>query len=128
MKLAIYPRDILIEIDVNAISAIEASMSGATMIVHIPGVQFPVTNGRDLIEAPDFARYFVEMSPARWIRASSITSMQRFGDDYVRVLLDGVRQAFDLFPGDAPLRQVYNEFRQQLPYETPSFLALDVAA
>ncbi len=128
MRFKVYPRDIWIDVDIWNIYAIEASMSGKTMILHIPGLQIPVTNGQDYIESDAFERDFVEMSTARWIRPSAITSMQRFGDDYVRVLLDGVRQAFDLFPGDAPLRQVYTDFKQKLPAETPSFLALDVAA
>lgn len=128
MRFQVYPRNIWIDIDATDINAIEASMSGTTLIVHAPGLQIPVTNGHELLESFAFKRDFVEMSPARWIRAEAITSMQRFGDDYVRVLLDGVRQAFDLFPGDAPLRQVYNDFRQKIPTETPSFLALDVAA
>lgn len=128
MRFKVYPRDIWIDIDIWNIYAIEASMSGKTMILHVPGLQIPVTNGQDYIETDAFERDFVEMSAARWIRPSAITSMQRFGDDYVRVLLDGVRQPFDLFPGDAPLRQVYTEFKQKLPAETPSFLALDVAA
>jgi hypothetical protein len=128
VKFEVYPRNILIDVNVYDINAIEVSMSGATMIMHLPGVQIPVTNGHALLETPAFQREFVEMSPARWIRADAITSMQRFGEDYVRVMLDGVRQPFDLFPGDAPLRQVYTEFKQMLPPETPSFLALDVAA
>jgi hypothetical protein len=128
VRFKVYPRDIWIDVDIWNIYAIEASMSGKTMILHIPGLQIPVTNGQDYIESDAFERDFVEMSTARWIRPSAITSMQRFGDDYVRVLLDGVRQAFDLFPGDAPLRQVYTDFKQKLPAETPSFLALDVAA
>ena len=127
MRFQVYPRNIWIDIDAADISAIEASMSGATMIMHAPGLQIPVTNGHDLLETFAFKRDFIEMSPARWIRFDAITSMQRFGDDYVRVLLDGVRQAFDLFPGDAPLRQVYNDFRQKIPTETASFLSLDVA-
>lgn len=128
MKFEVYPYNITIEINVYDINAIEASMSGATMILHAPGLQIPVTNWHDLLETAAFKRDFVEMSPARWIRFEAITSMQRFGDDYVRVMLGGVRQPFDLFPGEAPLRQVYTEFRQKLPAETPSFLALDVAA
>lgn len=128
MRFKVYPRNIWIDVDIWNIHAIEASMSAATLIMHLPGLQVPVTNGQEFIESNAFERDFIEMSPARWIRPSAITSMQRFGDDYVRVLLDGVRQAFDLFPGDAPLRQVYTEFKQMLPAETPSFLALDVAA
>ena len=128
MRFQVYPRSIWIDVDVADINAIEASMSGATMIMHAPGLQIPVTNGNDLIETFAFKRDFVEMSPARWIRADAITSTHRFGDDYVRVLLDGVRQAFDLFPGDAPLRQIYNEFRQMLPLGAPTFDELDVAA
>lgn len=128
MRFKVYPRNIWIDVDIWNIHAIEASMSGATLIMHLPGLQVPVTNGQEFIESNAFERDFIEMSAARWIRPSAITSMQRFGDDYVRVLLDGVRQPFDLFPGDAPLRQVYTEFKQKLPAETPSFLALDVAA
>ena len=128
MRFQVYPRSIWIDVDIWNIYAIEASMSGATMIMHVPGLQIPVTNGQDYIESAAFKRDFVEMSPARWIRPSAITSMQRFGDDYVRVLLDGVRQAFDLFPGDAPLRQVYNAFRAMLPPGAPTFDELDVAA
>lgn len=128
MRFEVYPRSITIDVSIYDVHAIEASMSGATMILHVPGLQIPVLNGPDFLNSATFARDFIEMSPARWIRPSAITSMQRFGDDYVRVLLDGVRQAFDLFPGDAPLRQVYTEFKQKLPAETPSFLALDVAA
>ena len=128
MRFQVYPRSIWIDVDVADINAIEASMSGATMIIHAPGLQIPVTNGHDLLETFAFKRDFIEMSPARWIRADAITSTHRFGDDYVRVLLDGVRQAFDLFPGDAPLRQVYNAFRATLPLGAPTFEELDVAA
>ena len=129
MRFKVYPRDIWIDVDIWNIYAIEASMSGKTMILHVPGLQIPVTNGQDYIETDAFARDFVEMSAARWIRPSTITSMQRFGDDYVRVLLSGVRQPFDLFPSETvSLREVYTDFKQRLPAETPSFLALDVAA
>ena len=128
MRFQVYPRNIWIDIDPIYLNAIEASMSGATMILHAPGLQIPVTNGHDLLGIASFKRDFIEMSPARWIRFEVITSLQRFGDDYVRVLLDGVRQAFDLFPGDAPLRQVYNAFRAMLPLGAPTFEELDVAA
>jgi hypothetical protein len=128
VRFQVYPRNIWIDIDPIYLNAIEASMSGATMIMHAPGLQIPVTNGHDLLETFAFKRDFIEMSPARWIRFDAITSMQRFGDDYVRVLLDGVRQAFDLFSGDAPLRQVYNVFRAMLPLGAPTFEELDVAA
>jgi hypothetical protein len=97
------------------------------MIVHAPGLQFPVLNGVEFIESDAFARDFVEMSAQRWIRASAVRSIQRVGDDYVRVTLDGVRQYFDLFPGDASLKQVYKEFQNKLP-GAPSFLSLEVAA
>ena len=127
MKFQVYPRGIWMTLDDFNVQAIETSMSGATMIVHAPGLQFPVMNGVEFIEAETFARDFVEMSPQRWIRVSAIKSMQRFGDDYIRVVLEDVRQFFDLFPGDASLKQVYNEFRAKLP-EAPSFLSLDVAA
>ena len=127
MRFQVYPRNIWMMIDDFNVHAIEASMSGTTMIVHAPGLQFPVVNGVEFLESVDIARDFVEMSPARWIRVSAITSMQRWGDDYIRVLLDGVRQPFDLFPGDATLKQVYNDFRAKLP-SAPSFLSLDVAA
>ena len=127
MKFQVYPRGIWMTLDDFNVQAIETSMSGATMIVHAPGLQFPVMNGVEFIESDAFARDFVEMSPQRWIRASAIKSMQRFGDDYIRVVLEDVRQFFDLFPGDASLKQVYNEFRAKLP-EAPSFLSLDVAA
>ena len=128
MRFQVYPRNIWVDVDANDINAIEVSMSGSTMIMHAPGLQIPVTNGIDLIETFAFKRDFAEMSPLRWIRADAITSIQRFGDDYVRVLLDGIRQPFDLFPGEASLRQVYTEFRQKLATDAPSFLALDVAA
>jgi hypothetical protein len=128
MRFQVYPRNIWIDVDIWNIYAIEASMSGKTMILHIPGLQIPVTNGQAYIESDAFERDFVEMSTARWIRPSAITAMQRFGNDYVRVLLDGVRQPFDLFPGDAPLRQVYNAFRATLPLGAPTFEGLDVAA
>ena len=127
MKFQVYPRGIWMTLDDFNVQAIETSMSGTTMIVHAPGLQFPVMNGVEFIETDAFARDFVEMSPQRWIRASAIKSMQRFGDDYIRVVLEDVRQFFDLFPGDASLKQVYNEFRAKLP-EAPSFLSLDVAA
>lgn len=127
MRFQVYPRGIWITIDDFAVQAIETSMSGSTMIVHAPGLQFPVMNGVEFIETDAFARDFVEMSPQRWIRTSAIKSMQRFGDDYVRVVLEDVRQFFDLFPGDASLKQVYNEFRAKLP-DAPAFLSLDVAA
>lgn len=127
MKFQVYPRGIWIEVDDFNVQAIETSMSGETMIVHAPGLQFPVMNGVEFVETATFARDFVEMSPQRWIRTSAIRSMQRFGDDYVRVVLEDVRQFFDLFPGDASLKQVYNAFRAKLP-EAPSFLSLDVAA
>jgi hypothetical protein len=127
MKFQVYPRGIWMTLDDFNVQAIETSMSGATMIVHAPGLQFPVMNGVEFIETETFARDFVEMSPQRWIRVSAIKSMQRFGDDYIRVVLEDVRQFFDLFPGDASLKQVYNEFRAKLP-EAPSFLSLDVAA
>jgi len=127
MKFQVYPRGIWMTLDDFNVQAIETSMSGATMIVHAPGLQFPVMNGVEFIETETFARDFVEMSPQRWIRVSAIKSMQRFGDDYIRIVLEDVRQFFDLFPGDASLKQVYNEFRAKLP-EAPSFLSLDVAA
>lgn len=127
MKFQVYPRGIWMTLDDFNVQAIETSMSGTTMIVHAPGLQFPVMNGVEFIETDAFARDFVEMSPQRWIRVSAIKSMQRFGDDYIRVVLEDVRQFFDLFPGDASLKQVYNEFRAKLP-EAPSFLSLDVAA
>lgn len=127
MRFQVYPRGIWITIDDFAVQAIETSMSGTTMIVHAPGLQFPAMNGVEFIETDAFARDFIEMSPQRWIRTRSIQSMRRFGDDYVRVMLKDVRQPFDLFPGDASLKQVYNAFRAKLP-EAPSFLSLDVAA
>lgn len=127
MKFQVYPRGIWIEVDDFNVQAIETSMSGATMIVHAPGLQFPVMNGTEFVETATFARDFVEMSPQRWIRTSAIRSMQRFGDDYVRVTLEDVRQFFDLFPGEATLKQVYNGFRAKLG-DAPSFLSLDVAA
>lgn len=127
MRFQVYPRGIWITIDDFAVQAIETSMSGTTMIVHAPGLQFPAMNGVEFIETDAFARDFIEMSPQRWIRTRSIQSMRRFGDDYVRVMLKDVRQPFDLFPGDASLKQVYNEFRAKLP-DAPSFLSLDVAA
>ena len=127
MRFQVYPRGIWMTLEDFDVQAIETSMSGATMIVHAAGLQFPVMNGVEFIETDDFARDFVEMSPQRWIRVSAIKSMQRFGDDYIRVVLEDVRQFFDLFPGDASLKQVYNEFRAKLP-EAPSFLSLDVAA
>lgn len=127
MKFQVYPRGIWMTLDDFNVQAIETSMSGSTMIVHAPGLQFPVMNGVEFIETGAFARDFVEMSPQRWIRVSAIKSMQRFGDDYIRVVLEDVRQFFDLFPGDASLKQAYNEFRAKLP-EAPSFLSLDVAA
>ncbi len=127
MRFQVYPRGIWMTLDDFNVQAIETSMSGTTMIVHAAGLQFPVMNGVEFIETDAFARDFVEMSPQRWIRVSAIKSMQRFGDDYVRVVLEDVRQFFDLFPGDASLKQVYNEFRAKLP-DAPSFLSLDVAA
>lgn len=127
MKLKVYPQGIEIELDEVNVTALEVSMSGETLIVHAPGLQFAVTNGRELLETDAFARGFIEMSPQRWIRASAVQSMQRFGDDYVRVMLTGTRQPFDLFPKDGSLKQAYNELRQKLP-GAPSFLTLEVAA
>jgi hypothetical protein len=127
MKFQVYPKGIWIEVADFNVQAIETSMSGETMIVHAPGLQFPVLNGVEFIESDAFERDFVEMSPQRWIRASAVRSIQRVGDEYVRVTLDGVRQFFDLFPGDASLKQVYKEFQNKLP-SAPSFLSLEVAA
>lgn len=127
MKFQVYPRGIWIAIDDFAVQAIETSMSGTTMIVHAPGLQFPAMNGVEFIETDTFARDFIEMSPQRWIRTRSIQSMRRFGDDYVRVMLKDVRQPFDLFPDERTLKQVYNDFRALIP-NAPSFLALDEAA
>lgn len=128
MKIQVYPRNIEIEVDVADIYAIEASMSALTLIMHVPGLQIPAVNGFALIETDVFKLDFIEMSDARWIRPSKISSMQRWGDDYVRVLLDGVRQPFDLFPGERPLSAVYKDFRAKLPLGAPSFGELDVAA
>jgi hypothetical protein len=127
MKFQVYPKGIWIEVADFNVQAIETSMSGETMIVHAPGLQFPVLNGVEFIESDAFARDFVEMSAQRWIRASAVRSIQRVGDDYVRVTLDGVRQFFDLFPGEASLKHVYKDFQNKLP-SAPSFLSLEVAA
>lgn len=128
MKIQVYPRNIEIEVDIADIYAIEASMSAMTLIMHVPGLQIPAINGFALTETDVFKLDFIEMSDARWIRPSKISSMQRWGDDCVRVGLDGVRQAFDLFPGDRTLRAVYKDFRAKLPLGAPSFDELDVAA
>lgn len=125
MRFQVYPRGIWIAIDDFAVSAIEASMSGETMIMHAPGLQFAVTNGAEFIETDAFARDFIEMSPQRWIRTSAITSIKRFGDEYVRVMLQDVRQCFDLFADDENLYEVYQAFRAKLPIGSPDFSKLD---
>lgn len=127
MKFQLYPKGIWITVDDFAVSAIETSMSGVTMIAHIPGAQLPILNGAEFIESDAFARDFIEMSAGRWIRSSAVQSITRFGDDYIRVMLDGVRQPFDMFPGDATLKQVYKDFQRKMP-NAPSFLSLDIAA
>jgi hypothetical protein len=127
MKFKVYPQGIEVDLDEVNVTAIEVSMSRETLIVHAPGLQFAVLDGVEFLETDTFARDFITMSPQRWIRASAVQSMQRFGDDYVRVMLTGTRQPFDLFPKDGSLKQAYNEFRQKLP-GAPSFLSLDVAA
>lgn len=126
MRLQVYPKGISLRIDEEDIYAIETSMSGVTMIAHAPGVQIPILNGVEVIESDTFSRNFVEMSPGRWIRPTKISSVQRFGDEYVRIMLDGVRQAFDLFPGRgarAGLPRAEAEDPRRSPY-----LALEVAA
>jgi hypothetical protein len=128
MKIQVYPRNVEIEVDVADIYAVEASMSALTLIVHVPGLQIPAINGFALTETYVFKLDFIEMSDARWIRPAKISSMQRWGDEYVRVMLDGVRQSFDLFPGERDLRAVYKDFRAKLPLGAPSFDELDVAA
>ena len=125
MRFQVYPRGIWIAIDDFAVSAIEASMSGETLIVHAPGLQFAVTNGAEFIETDAFARDFIEMSPQRWIRTSAIASIKRFGDEYARVMLQDVRQCFDIFPGDDNLYEVYQAFRAKLPLGAPAFADLD---
>jgi hypothetical protein len=125
MRFQVYPRGIWIAIDDFTVAAIEASMSGETMIVHAPGLQFAVTNGAEFIETDAFARDFIEMSPQRWIRTSAITSIKRFGDEYARVMLQDVRQCFDIFPGDNDLFEVYQAFRVKLPLGAPAFTDLD---
>lgn len=131
MRFQVYPRGIWIVIDDFAISAIEASMSGErqfripTMIMHAPGLQFAVTNGEEFIETDAFARDFIEMSPQRWIRTSAITSIKRFKYDYARVMLQDVRQCFDLFADDEYLYGVYQVFRAKLPIGSPDFSKLD---
>lgn len=125
MRFQVYPRGIWIAIDDFAVSAIEASMSGKTMIMHAPGLQFAVTNGAEFIETDAFARDFIEMSPQRWIRTSAIASIKRFGDEYARVTLQDVRQSFDLFADDENLYEVYQALRAKLPIGSPDFSALD---
>ena len=125
MRFQVYPRGIWIAIDDCTVAAIEASMSGETMIVHAPGLQFAVTNGAEFIETDAFARDFIEMSPQRWIRTSAITSIKRFGEEYARVMLQDVRQCFDLFPGDDNLYEVYQAFRSKLPFGAPAFADLE---
>jgi hypothetical protein len=125
MRFQVYPRGIWIAIDDFAVSAIEASMSGETLIVHAPGLQFAVTNGAEFIETDAFARDFIEMSPQRWIRTSAIASIKRFGDEYARVMLQDTRQCFDIFPGDNDLFEVYQAFRAKLPLGAPAFTDLD---
>ena len=125
MRFQVYPRGIWIAIDDFTVAAIEASMSGETMIVHAPGLQFAVTNGAEFIETDAFARDFIEMSPQRWIRTSAITSIKRFGEEYARVMLQDVRQCFDIFPGDDNLYEVYQEFRSKLPLGAPAFADLE---
>jgi hypothetical protein len=127
MIFAVYPRGISLEINESHVSAIEVSMSGQTLIVHAPGLQFPVLNGDQFLALPMFASAFVEMSPQRWIRPSAIRSIQRFGDEFIRVALADVRQPFDLFPGDETLERVYKALSRKIP-SAPAFLALDVAA
>lgn len=124
MRFQVYPRGIWIAIDDFTVAAIEASMSGETMIVHAPGLQFAVINGAEFVETDAFARDFIEMSPQRWIRTSAIASIKRFGDEYVRVMLQDVRQCFDLFPGDDNLYEVYYAFRTKLPLGSPAFADL----
>ena len=125
MRFQVYPRGIWIAIDDFTVNAIETSMSGETLIVHAPGLQFAVTNGAEFIETDAFARDFIEMSPQRWIRTSAITSIKRFGDEYARVMLQDVRQCFDIFPGDDNLYEVYHAFRAKLPLGAPAFAELD---
>lgn len=125
MMFQVYPRGIWIAIDDFTVAAIEASMSGETMIVHAPGLQFAVTNGAEFIETAAFARDFIEMSPQRWIRTSAIASIKRFGEEYARVMLQDVRQCFDLFPGDDNLYEVYQAFRAKLPLGAPAFAEPD---
>ena len=125
MRFQVYPRGIWIAIDDFTVSAIEASMSGETLIVHAPGLQFAVTNGAEFIETDAFARDFIEMSPQRWIRTSAIASIKRFGDEYARVMLLDTRQCFDIFPGDNDLFEVYQAFRAKLPLGAPAFADLD---
>jgi len=125
MRFQVYPRGIWIAINDFTVAAIEASMSGETMIVHAPGLQFAVTNGAEFIETDAFARDFIEMSPQRWIRTSAIASIKRFGDEYARVMLQDVRQCFDIFPGENDLFEVYQAFRSKLPLGAPAFTDLD---
>jgi len=125
MRFQVYPRGIWIAIDDFAVSAIETSMSGETLIVHAAGLQFAVTNGAEFIETDAFARDFIEMSPQRWIRTSAIASIKRFGDEYARVMLQDTRQCFDIFPGDNDLFEVYQAFRAKLPLGAPAFADLD---
>ena len=125
MRFQVYPRGIWIAIDDFTVAAIEASMSGETMIVHAPGLQFAVTNGAEFIETDAFARDFIEMSPQRWIRTSAIASIKRLGEEYARVMLQDVRQCFDIFPGDDNLYEVYHAFRAKLPIGAPAFAELD---
>jgi len=125
MRFQVYPRGIWIAIDDFTVAAIEASMSGETLIVHAPGLQFAVTNGAEFIETDAFARDFIEMSPQRWIRTSAIASIKRFGDEYARVMLQDVRQCFDIFPGDNDLFEVYQAFRVKLPLGAPAFAELE---
>ena len=129
MIFTVYPRGIEIAIGDEAVQAIETALSGATMIVHAPGLKFAALNGADFCASPGFGRDFVEMSPARWIRVSAIRSFSRFGDDHIRIMLADVRQPFDLFPGDEPLERVYKSFAAKLPRGlAPAFLSLDVCA
>lgn len=125
MRFQVYPRGIWIAIDDFTVAAIEASMSGETLIVHAPGLQFAVTNGAEFIETDAFARDFIEMSPQRWIRTSAIASIKRFGEEYARVMLQDVRQCFDIFPGDNDLFEVYHAFRVKLPLGAPAFADLE---
>lgn len=125
MRFQVYPRGIWIAIDDFTVAAIEASMSGETMIVHAPGLQFAATNGAEFIETAAFARDFIEMSPQRWIRTSAIASIKRFGEEYARVMLQDVRQCFDIFPGDANFYEVYSDFRAKLPLGWPPLADLE---